>query len=72
MIELSQGFTGHLSTTEGYFYGLDALPLLLAIAIYVPIWPGRYVPDGLDLNYASVDHEAQNSTMKLTDFHSRG
>lgn len=43
--ELAQGFHGTLSTTEGYFYGLDTLPLFIAIAIYVPFWPGRYIPE---------------------------
>ncbi|TCD68518.1 hypothetical protein EIP91_010574 [Steccherinum ochraceum] len=44
-IELSEGYHGKLATTESYFYGLDTLPLFLAIAIYVPFWPGRYLPD---------------------------
>lgn len=44
-IELSEGYLGHLATTEAFFYGLDTLPLFIAIAIYVPFWPGRYVPD---------------------------
>lgn len=43
-IELSQGFGGHLATVEGLFYGLDTLPLFLAFAIYVPFWPGRFIP----------------------------
>ena len=41
-IELSEGFNGPLSTNEGLFYGLDTLPLFIAIAIYIPFWPGRY------------------------------
>ncbi|OCH89394.1 RTA1-like protein [Obba rivulosa] len=43
VIELSQGYTGHLSTTESFFYALDTLPLCIAIAIYVPFWPGRII-----------------------------
>ncbi|KIY73997.1 RTA1-domain-containing protein [Cylindrobasidium torrendii FP15055 ss-10] len=43
-IELGQGFHGHLATTEAYFYGLDTLPLFIAIAVYVPFWPGRFIP----------------------------
>ncbi|EMD37789.1 hypothetical protein CERSUDRAFT_114448 [Gelatoporia subvermispora B] len=43
VIELSQGFTGHLTTTESYFYALDTLPLCIAIAMYVPFWPGRFI-----------------------------
>jgi len=43
-IELSQGFEGHLATVEAFFYGLDTLPLFLAIVVYVPFWPGRFIP----------------------------
>jgi len=42
-VELSQGFGGHLSTVEAFFYGLDTLPLFLAIVIYIPFWPGRFI-----------------------------
>ncbi|KAF8961458.1 RTA1 like protein-domain-containing protein [Flammula alnicola] len=41
--ELSQGFQGHLATTEPFFYGLDTLPLFIAIAVYIPFWPGRFL-----------------------------
>jgi len=44
--ELSQGYIGYLATTEAFFYGLDTLPLLIAIGIYVPFWPGMFIsPD---------------------------
>jgi len=43
-IELGQGFEGQLATVEAFFYGLDTLPLILAIAIYIPFWPGRFIP----------------------------
>jgi len=42
-VELSFGFEGPLSTNESLFYGLDTLPLYLAIFIYVPFWPGRFI-----------------------------
>jgi hypothetical protein len=29
--------------SEGFFYGLDTFPLLLAIAVYVPFWPGQFI-----------------------------
>ncbi|KAF9035075.1 RTA1-like protein [Hymenopellis radicata] len=48
-IELSEGFQGHLATTEAYFYGLDTLPLFIAIVIYLPFWPGRFIPS-MDVN----------------------
>lgn len=43
--ELSQGFRGHLATTESVFYGLDTYPLFLAIVVYVPFWPARILGD---------------------------
>lgn len=43
-IELSQGFEGHLATIEACFYGLDTLPLFIAVSVYVPFWPGRFIP----------------------------
>ncbi len=51
--ELSQGYRGHLATTEAFFYGLDSLPLLIAVAVYVPFWPARMIP-GID-QLANVD-----------------
>ncbi|TRM67760.1 RTA1 like protein-domain-containing protein [Schizophyllum amplum] len=51
-IELSEGFNGPLATNEALFYGLDTLPLFIAIAIYIPFWPGRY---GLDAAAAARD-----------------
>ncbi|KAI0757343.1 RTA1-domain-containing protein [Daedaleopsis nitida] len=44
VIELSQGYHGHLATTEVYFYALDSLPLFVAVAVYTPFWPGRMIP----------------------------
>jgi len=43
-VELSQGFHGHLGTTEWFFYVLDTLPLFIAISVYLPFWPGRFIP----------------------------
>jgi len=43
-IELSQGFEGPLTTSEAFFYGLDTLPLFIAIVVYIPFWPGRFIP----------------------------
>jgi hypothetical protein len=55
-IELSQGFEGRLSTIEGFFYGLDTLPLFLAIVVYIPFWPGRFIPGTVE----SVDEEVSS------------
>ena len=46
VIELSQGFKGPLATNEGAFYGLDTLPLFIAVSIFVPCWPGRFITSG--------------------------
>ncbi|KAF8076468.1 RTA1-like protein [Lyophyllum atratum] len=43
VIELSEGYQGHLATTEAFFYGLDTLPLFIAIVVYTPFWPGRFI-----------------------------
>ncbi|CAA7266361.1 unnamed protein product [Cyclocybe aegerita] len=43
-VEMSEGFGGPLTTTEYWFYALDLLPLFIAIAVYVPFWPGRFIP----------------------------
>ncbi|KAJ9107644.1 hypothetical protein QFC21_001104 [Naganishia friedmannii] len=37
--EYAQGYFGYLATHEGYFYCLDALPILLCIACFAFIWP---------------------------------
>ncbi|PPR07047.1 hypothetical protein CVT26_005248 [Gymnopilus dilepis] len=41
--ELSEGFDGPLTTSQALFYGVDTLPLFVAIAIYIPFWPGRFI-----------------------------
>lgn len=42
-IEQAQGFDGTLATSEPLFYGLDTLPLFIAIGVYIPFWPGRFI-----------------------------
>lgn len=44
MVELSEGFQGPLTRSEPFFYGLDTLPLFIAIVVYLPFWPGRFIP----------------------------
>ncbi|TBU64716.1 RTA1-domain-containing protein [Dichomitus squalens] len=60
--ELSQGYRGHLATTEGFFYGLDSLPLFIAVVVYIPFWPGRMIP-GLDqlANVDNIDKEGEKA-----------
>lgn len=45
VVEASEGYAGHLTTTESFFYALDTLPLIFAVAIYTPFWPGRIIQD---------------------------
>ncbi|KAF9514116.1 hypothetical protein BS47DRAFT_1343436 [Hydnum rufescens UP504] len=44
-MELSQGYVGPLATNEATFYGLDTLPLWIAVTVYVFFWPGRFIDD---------------------------
>lgn len=62
-VELSEGFQGHLTTTESYFYALDVLPLLIALVIYIPFWPGRFIPNDLVMKDVVTESEpvARNS-----------
>ena len=43
-MELSEGFQGRLMRSEPFFYGMDTLPLFIAISVYIPFWPGRFIP----------------------------
>ncbi|KAJ7904703.1 RTA1-like protein [Mycena olivaceomarginata] len=60
--ELSQGYVGKLATTESYFYGLDTLPLFVAISIYVFFWPGRIIGDGVTATPGIKEHSSIDST----------
>ncbi|KAJ7171522.1 RTA1 like protein-domain-containing protein [Mycena filopes] len=44
IIEFAGGYTGFVSTHEGFFYVFDALPLWLAMALYCFVWPPRFLP----------------------------
>ncbi|KAG5649002.1 hypothetical protein DXG03_000351 [Asterophora parasitica] len=64
VIELSEGYVGHLATTESFFYALDTLPLFLAVVVYVPFWPGRFirdVPPSLDSEVQEKDEKEPGS-----------
>ncbi|KAL4076688.1 RTA1 like protein-domain-containing protein [Scleroderma yunnanense] len=43
--EISYGYQGLLATTEGYFYFMDTLPLVIANLAYIPCWPARFIFD---------------------------
>jgi hypothetical protein len=60
VIELSQGFEGHIATVEALFYALDTLPLFLAIAVYVPFWPGRFIAPIPRINRSEEEGSSDN------------
>ncbi|KAJ3559614.1 hypothetical protein NM688_g234 [Phlebia brevispora] len=72
VVEMSQGSNGHLQSTEGYFYGLDTLPLFCALSVYVLFWPGRFIPDGINLKEVHKASEEErlgmHSAVALKDF----
>lgn len=43
IVEYAQGRGGYLLTHEVFLFTLDTLPLLLAIIIYIPFWPAKYL-----------------------------
>jgi hypothetical protein len=45
LIECAQGSHGFLTLHENYFMALDALPLAIAVGIFVLFWPERYLPE---------------------------
>lgn len=57
-VELSEGFDGYLTRTEVFFYALDFVPLIVALTIYLPFWPGRYIPRTLPTAPAIVGEVA--------------
>ncbi|KAG1815470.1 RTA1-domain-containing protein [Suillus subaureus] len=63
--EIAQGFHGALASSEEAFYLGDTLPLFVAIVIYVPFWPGRFIIGKL----APSVNESQNGQELL---YSRG
>jgi len=42
IVEFSEGYTGWIPTHEAYFYCFDSIPLLLAISLYMFVWPPLY------------------------------
>ncbi|EJD46865.1 RTA1-domain-containing protein [Auricularia subglabra TFB-10046 SS5] len=59
IVEGSEGFFGKLGRTEWIFYTFDALPLFIAIGVYIPFWPGRFIrgADRAQLEAAKDRHE---------------
>ncbi|GAA5879361.1 hypothetical protein JCM3774_003803 [Rhodotorula dairenensis] len=62
LIEFSQGYYGYLAVHEGYFYGLDALPLWLAMTLYCFFWPVRFI-DGAREVYRGASTSAPRANI---------
>ncbi|PWY97627.1 RTA1-domain-containing protein [Testicularia cyperi] len=60
IVEMADGWKGYLATTEAYFAILDALMIVFAIGIFIPIHPGFYLPRVLEPT--SSDEEKAAST----------
>ncbi|KAG1783275.1 RTA1-domain-containing protein [Suillus placidus] len=69
--EIAQGFHGSLGSSEEAFYLGDTLPLLVAIVIYIPFWPGRFITAELapSVNESQNDHELSFSRSLLGSNH---
>ncbi|KAF7724199.1 hypothetical protein EC973_001218 [Apophysomyces ossiformis] len=51
LVEFAQGMHGYLLTHEVYFYVFDSLMMVIALAAFVIVPPGRYIrPDLIDFN----------------------
>ncbi|BGP38661.1 hypothetical protein JCM10450v2_002611 [Rhodotorula kratochvilovae] len=53
IVEYSEGYYGKLATGEGYFYTLDALPLWLAMSLYVFVFPARFIEGAREVHQAA-------------------
>jgi len=62
VIELSEGFQGRLASSETFFYCLDTLPLFIAIAVYIPFWPGRFIENKAASSISGSDIEKETGS----------
>lgn len=63
--DFSSSYDGYLRSHEGYFYLLDALPLVIPLAIWVLIWPPQYI--GNNPKSISRADEIANSQSRYSD-----
>ncbi|KIJ56800.1 hypothetical protein M422DRAFT_197995 [Sphaerobolus stellatus SS14] len=66
-IELSQGYFGHLATTEPFFYALDTLPLFIAIGVFVPFWPTQFFSQPISPSAKERDERSSSEPDKDKD-----
>jgi RTA1 like protein len=63
-VELLQGWSGYLITHEGYFIGLDAVTMLLAVAVFNFIHPGWCLPDSSKLTKVDASIESMQNEVE--------
>ncbi|OJJ61126.1 hypothetical protein ASPSYDRAFT_147004 [Aspergillus sydowii CBS 593.65] len=61
-IELLQGWSGYLITTERYFIALDGAMMVLAVAIFNFVHPGWFLPGAKSAVRGKVDGDAGSFT----------
>lgn len=66
------GYYGELATTEGYFYGLDALPLWLAMTLYVFFNPARFIEGAREQQQAANTQYALEAGGATVDRYATG
>jgi hypothetical protein len=70
-VEYTQGYDGYLASHEAFFYLLDALPLALAMLLFIAVWPPRFLPvdiigrPGLVASFPSSSSSASSSPRKM-------
>ncbi|KAG1898317.1 uncharacterized protein F5891DRAFT_1174221 [Suillus fuscotomentosus] len=67
VVEASQGFRGNLSTSEIAFYLGDTIPVCLAIFVYIPFWPGRFIKNSSHPSSSSARKQYSSSSQPQQD-----
>ncbi|WVR05980.1 hypothetical protein IAU60_003008 [Kwoniella sp. DSM 27419] len=72
-VELTEGFSGHLTTHEPYFLLLDTLPLFIGITTYLVFWPGKYMVHDTTFQHSPLRNRgmsgaSDSSDMNLTPY----
>ncbi|PWN47424.1 RTA1-domain-containing protein [Violaceomyces palustris] len=78
IVEMSQGWTGYLAVHEVYFAVLDGIMIFVAVAVFVVIHPGKYLPthpgqekgSGLPVHHSNTSSKIQIA--RTTDSSSEG
>ncbi|PWY98612.1 LOW QUALITY PROTEIN: hypothetical protein BCV70DRAFT_227931 [Testicularia cyperi] len=66
IIEFAQGYDGYLVSHEIYLFVLDAAPLVLAVGIWVVMWPSYLLEKVLDQRFASKETDKDLSLHSLS------